>query len=84
MSSLLWGPPQITNFYNEPCAVVSVSEGVLLYSAEASTLTLIRNIKIIHLVTDGELMPTALLDRHWENLLKKDFSECEDWWNVCV
>ncbi|XP_056888427.1 ankyrin repeat domain-containing protein 31-like isoform X3 [Takifugu flavidus] len=46
---------------------------------EASTLGLMRNIRIIHLVNDGELMPTALLERHWEKLLKMDFSECEDW-----
>lgn len=59
--------------------VRGVSEGILLCSAEASTLGLMRNIRIIHLVNDGELMPTALLERHWEKLLKMDFSECEDW-----
>lgn len=57
--------------------VESVSEGVFFnVFSEASTLRLIRNIKIIHLVNEDDLMPTALLDRHWEKLLKQ---ECDDW-----
>lgn len=50
-------------------------------SAEAATLKRLMNIKIIHLVNDEELMPIAMLDYHWEKLLKKDYSESEDWWN---
>lgn len=60
--------------------VESVSEGFFFFFlnvfSEASTLRLIRNIKIIHLVNEDDLMPTALLDRHWEKLLKQ---ECDDW-----
>lgn len=50
-------------------------------SAEAATLKCLMNIEIIHLVNDEELMPIAMLDYHWEKLLKKDYSESEDWWN---
>lgn len=49
---------------------------VVFFFSEASTLSLMRNIKIIHLVNDEDLMPTALLYRHWEKLLK---NECDDW-----
>lgn len=28
---------------------------------------------MVHLVNDDHLMPTALLDRHWEKLLKQEW-----------
>lgn len=48
----------------------------LFFFPEASALRIVRSIKIIHVVNDEDLMPTALLDRHWEKLLKQ---ECDDW-----
>lgn len=47
--------------------------------AEAATLKRLMNIKIIHLVSDEELMPTVVLDYHWEKALNTDCSEFEDW-----
>lgn len=53
-----------------------VSDGFCFFFPEASALRIVRSIKIIHVVNDEDLMPTALLDRHWEKLLKQ---ECDDW-----
>lgn len=47
-----------------------------MFLAEASVLRLMRSITVIHLVNDEDLMPTALLDRRWEQLLKQ---ESDDW-----
>lgn len=53
-----------------------VSDGFCFFFPEASALRIVRSIKIIHVVNDEDLMPTALLDRHWEKLLKQ---ECDEW-----
>ncbi|XP_071337859.1 ankyrin repeat domain-containing protein 31-like isoform X2 [Trachinotus anak] len=47
-------------------------------AAEAALNHLMR-IKIIHLVDEEELLPTAVMDGHWETLFKKGSSESEDW-----
>ncbi|XP_044052872.1 ankyrin repeat domain-containing protein 31-like isoform X2 [Siniperca chuatsi] len=46
---------------------------------EAVSLNRLMKIKIIRLLDDEELLPNAIMDGYWEKLLKKDFSESEDW-----
>ncbi|XP_035514600.1 uncharacterized protein LOC118325864 [Morone saxatilis] len=50
-----------------------------MLTTEASCLSRLMKIKIIHLVEDDELLPNARLNIYWEKLLKKDYSESEDW-----
>ncbi len=52
------------------------------HSAEAVHLNHLRKFKIIHLVDDEEFLPNTIMDHYWEKLLKKDYSESEDWGNV--
>uniref|UniRef100_A0A8C4IR37 Ankyrin repeat domain-containing protein 31 n=2 Tax=Dicentrarchus labrax TaxID=13489 RepID=A0A8C4IR37_DICLA len=50
-----------------------------MLTTEASCLSRLMKIKIIHLVDDDELLPNARLNIYWEKLLKKEYSESEDW-----
>ncbi|XP_056274730.1 ankyrin repeat domain-containing protein 31-like isoform X2 [Pseudoliparis swirei] len=46
---------------------------------EAASLRRLMRIKIIRLVDDDEMLPNAIVDRYWEELLRKDYLESEDW-----
>lgn len=48
-------------------------------SAEAVHLSRLRKIKIFHLLDDEEFLPNTTMDCYWETLLKKHYSESEDW-----
>ncbi|XP_068560346.1 uncharacterized protein [Cebidichthys violaceus] len=48
-------------------------------TTEAASLRRLMRIKTIHLVDDEELLPNAVMERHWEKLLETDCSGCEDW-----
>lgn len=39
---------------------------------EASALGLLRTVRTVRWVQAEELMPTAVLERHWEKLLQRD------------
>jgi len=51
----------------------------MYFSAEAASLRRLMRIKIIRLVDDDEMLPNAIVDRYWEELLRKDYLESEDW-----
>ncbi|XP_041854261.1 ankyrin repeat domain-containing protein 31-like isoform X3 [Melanotaenia boesemani] len=40
---------------------------------------LLKKIKIIHLVDDDELLPSAIMDFYWDKLLNQDSSEFDNW-----
>ncbi|CAG5918773.1 unnamed protein product [Menidia menidia] len=40
---------------------------------------LLKRIKIVHLVNDDELLPSAIIEHYWDKLLKQDPSEFDDW-----
>ncbi|XP_038560487.1 ankyrin repeat domain-containing protein 31-like isoform X3 [Micropterus salmoides] len=58
------------------CRPVSSQEALI---TEADSLNCLMKIKMIHLLDDEEFLPNALVDCYWEKLLKKDYSESEDW-----
>ncbi|XP_041793849.1 ankyrin repeat domain-containing protein 31-like isoform X2 [Chelmon rostratus] len=63
------------------CSAGSSQGPLTTVSAKATSLNRLMKIKIIHLVDDEELLPTAVLDCYWEKLLNKDHTESEDWGN---
>ncbi|XP_013870052.1 putative ankyrin repeat domain-containing protein 31 [Austrofundulus limnaeus] len=40
---------------------------------------MLKNIKMIHLVSDEEFLPSAVMDYYWDKLLRQTPSELEDW-----
>ncbi|XP_008333826.1 uncharacterized protein LOC103397367 isoform X2 [Cynoglossus semilaevis] len=46
---------------------------------EADSLTCLMKINMIHLVDNEEMLPNAVMDYHWEKLLKTDYSVTKDW-----
>ncbi|XP_078027183.1 ankyrin repeat domain-containing protein 31-like [Epinephelus lanceolatus] len=69
--------PQTHHEDNVQHCRASSSQRVLF--TDTSTLNCLMKIKIFHLVTDEEVLPNAIMDRYWETLLKKDYSESKDW-----
>lgn len=47
--------------------------------SEADSLTCLMKINMIHLVDNEEMLPNAVMDYHWEKLLKTDYSVTKDW-----
>jgi len=75
--------------YNGPgkvkaCCRVYISLKVqfflFVFSTNAGNLNdLLKKIKIIHLVDDNELLPSALMDYYWDKLSKQSPAELDDW-----